>query len=77
MFSRFIQGLPCTTAVAFRCNKRYAHASATLDWKDPLDLASRFTDEELAIQETARSYSQEKLGARVLGGFASYGSKGR
>lgn len=46
--------------------KRYAHAPVALNWEDPLDSASLFTTEELAIQETARSYCQERLLPRVL-----------
>ena len=47
--------------------KRYAHAPVALNWEDPLDSASLFTEEELAIQETARSYCQERMLPRVLG----------
>ena len=39
----------------------------TFDWKDPLGTNNLFTDEELAIAETAEAYSQEKLLPRVLG----------
>lgn len=39
------------------------------DWQDPLRMQSLLTDEELAIQETARSYAQEKLVPRVLEGW--------
>lgn len=47
--------------------KQYIHAPVAFDWEDPLDSASLFTTEELAIQETARSYCQEYLLPRVLG----------
>lgn len=47
--------------------KRYAHAPAALNWEDPLDSASLFTEEETAIQETANSYCQERMLPRVLG----------
>lgn len=47
--------------------KRYAHAPVALNWEDPLDSASLFTEEELAIQETANSYCQERMLPRVLG----------
>lgn len=47
--------------------KRYAHAPVTLNWEDPLDSASLFTAEEVAIQETANSYCQERMLPRVLG----------
>lgn len=47
--------------------KRYVHAPVTLNWEDPLDAASLFTEEELAIQETASTYCQERMLPRVLG----------
>ena len=47
--------------------KRYAHAPVPFNWEDPLDSASLFTEEELAIQETANSYCQERMYPRVLG----------
>ena len=47
--------------------KRYAHAPVAFNWEDPLDSASLFTEEELAIQETAHSYCQERILPRVLG----------
>ena len=50
-----------------RTTKRYAHAPGTLNWADPLDSASLFTEEEVAIQETANSYCQERMLPRVLG----------
>ena len=47
--------------------KRYAHAPVPFNWEDPLDSASLFTEEELAIQGTANSYCQERMFPRVLG----------
>ena len=47
--------------------RRYAHAQVPFNWEDPLDSASLFTEEELAIQETAKSYCQERMLPRVLG----------
>ena len=47
--------------------KRYAHAPVAFNWEDPLDCASLFTQDELAIQETAHSYCQERMLPRVLG----------
>ena len=57
--------------------KRYAHAPVTLNWEDPLNSASLFTEEELAISDTAKSYCQERmlprvLGSYLLGGFSAY-----
>jgi hypothetical protein len=48
-------------------SKRYAHTPVAFNWEDPLNSASLFTEEELAIQETARSYCQERMLPRVLG----------
>lgn len=47
--------------------KRYAHAPVAFNWEDPLDSTSLFTEEELAIEETAYSYCQERMLPRVLG----------
>lgn len=48
--------------------RRYASGiAATFDWKDPLGSNNLFTDEELAIAETAESYCQERMLPRVLG----------
>ena len=47
--------------------KRYAHAPVVLNWEDPLNSASLFTEDELAIQDTAKSYCQERMLPRVLG----------
>lgn len=47
--------------------KRYAHAPVPFNWEDPLGSASLFTEEELAIQDTAKSYCQERMLPRVLG----------
>ncbi len=46
-----------------------AHAQ-TFDWTDPLDLASRLTDEERMIAAVAQSYAREKLLPRVVSAFA-------
>ena len=42
----------------------------TFDWTDPLDLASRLSDEERMIAEVARSYARDKLLPRVVSAFA-------
>ena len=41
------------------------------DWKDPLGASNLYTEEELAIAETAESYCQERMLPRVLGVRAS------
>jgi glutaryl-CoA dehydrogenase len=47
--------------------KRHLHAPVAFDWKDPLGAINMYTEEEMAIAETAESYCQEKLLPRVLG----------
>lgn len=36
------------------------------NWEDPLGSSSLFTEEEIAISETAESYCQERMLPRVL-----------
>ncbi|KKY27337.1 putative glutaryldehydrogenase [Phaeomoniella chlamydospora] len=48
---------------------RYAHTPTAFNWQDPLDAANLFTEEELAIQDTAKSYCQERLLPRVLDAY--------
>lgn len=45
---------------------RAAHQSA-FDWEDPLLLREQLTEDEIAIQQTAKDYCQEKLFPRVTG----------
>jgi glutaryl-CoA dehydrogenase len=47
-----------------------AHEAKTFHWDDPLDLASRLTEEERMIGEAARGYARDKLLPRVVGAFA-------
>ena len=47
--------------------RRYAHTPSAFKWDDPLNSATLFTEEELAIQETANSYCQERMLPRILG----------
>ena len=47
--------------------RRWAHAPTVFNWEDPLDSNNLFTEEELAIQDTAKSYCQERMLPRVLG----------
>jgi glutaryl-CoA dehydrogenase len=42
----------------------------TFRWDDPLDLASRLSEEERMIWEAARAYAREKLLPRVVSAFA-------
>jgi glutaryl-CoA dehydrogenase len=45
------------------------HTPVSFDWTDPLDAKSLFTEEEMAISETAEAYCQERMLPRVLGMF--------
>ena len=51
---------------AIVAGRRHA-SSAVFNWEDPLAAAELYTEEELAIQDTARQYCQEQLQPRVLG----------
>ena len=53
-------------AMFLNITKRYAHAPRALNWEDPLDSASLFTDDEVTISETAKAYCQERMLPRVL-----------
>ncbi|KAF2834994.1 glutaryl-CoA dehydrogenase-like protein [Patellaria atrata CBS 101060] len=46
--------------------RRYLSAPVAFDWRDPLGSNNLFTEDELAIAETAESYCQERLLPRVL-----------
>lgn len=48
--------------------RRYA-SSAVFNWEDPLAAEELYTAEELAIQDTARQYCQDRLMPRILGMF--------
>jgi glutaryl-CoA dehydrogenase len=47
--------------------KRFLHAPVSFDWTDPLNAKNLFTEEEVAISETAEAYCQERMLPRVLG----------
>ncbi|KAF2853662.1 glutaryl-CoA dehydrogenase-like protein [Plenodomus tracheiphilus IPT5] len=49
--------------------KRCMHTPVAFDWKDPLNASNLFTEEELAIAETAESYCQERMLPRVLDAY--------
>merc|ERR1712018_123925 len=40
--------------------------AVTFDWKDPLNLESKLTEEEVMIRDVAHQYCQEKLLPRVF-----------
>src|SRR4029077_4991308 len=42
----------------------------TFRWDDPLDLASRLSEDERMVGEAARAYAREKLLPRVVSAFA-------
>ncbi|MHB8530745.1 MAG: acyl-CoA dehydrogenase family protein [Caulobacteraceae bacterium] len=45
-------------------------AIKTFRWEDPLDLASRLTEDERMIADSARGYARERLLPRVVSAFA-------
>ena len=47
-----------------------AQDTKTFDWEDPLDMASRLSEDERMIWDAARSYSRDKLLPRVVSAFA-------
>jgi len=47
-----------------------AAPAKTFRWEDPLDLASRLTEDERMIGEAARAYARDKLLPRVVSAFA-------
>jgi len=57
----------CLSSSSRALGRRYAHTPSIFKWDDPLNSASLFTEEELAIQETAHQYCQERMLPRVLG----------
>jgi glutaryl-CoA dehydrogenase len=70
----FKYALPCTRVLLPIILRRLAvtdPASArTFRWEDPLDLASRLSEEERLVQDTARAYSRGKLLPRVVSAYA-------
>ncbi|KAJ5110944.1 hypothetical protein N7532_001479 [Penicillium argentinense] len=59
--ARSVKAGPGVSAIG----RRHA-SSAVFNWEDPLAAAELYTEEELAIQDTARQYCQEQLQPRVL-----------
>ncbi|KAG5819179.1 hypothetical protein H9Q74_000772 [Fusarium xylarioides] len=55
------------SASLFRC----ASTRAPFQWQDPLNMQEVLTDEERSIQETARSYCQDRLQPRILDAYRS------
>src|SRR5258708_32289926 len=45
-------------------------STKTFRWDDPLDLASRLTEDERMVAEAARAYARDKLLPRVVSAFA-------
>lgn len=68
MFRPVLRNLPRTTAAIRPAAVRtFASASGpTFNWEDPLNSKNLFTEEELAIGETAERYCQERMLPRVL-----------
>ncbi|MEI6440106.1 MAG: acyl-CoA dehydrogenase [Alphaproteobacteria bacterium] len=47
-----------------------AQDTKTFDWVDPLDMASRLSEDERMVWDAARAYSREKLLPRVVSAYA-------
>jgi glutaryl-CoA dehydrogenase len=47
-----------------------AAQAKTFDWEDPLDLASRLSEDERMVWDAARSYARDKLLPRVVSAYA-------
>ena len=52
--------------VATRSYAAHATTPQPFNWQDPLNAQSLFTEDELAIAETAEAYCQERMLPRVL-----------
>ncbi|KAF1848557.1 glutaryl-CoA dehydrogenase-like protein [Cucurbitaria berberidis CBS 394.84] len=55
-----------TSARSAAIGRRHLHTPVPFDWTDPLNAKNLFTEEEIAISETAESYCQERMLPRVL-----------
>lgn len=64
---RFLVAQKPLSATTKLSQQRWASSGVKFNWEDPLNAANLLTDEELAIQDTARQYCQEQLQPRVLG----------
>jgi hypothetical protein len=60
------RGLKCSNG-STTVGRRWASTPAAFKWEDPLASATLFTEDELAIEETAKAYCQERMLPRVLG----------
>ncbi|KAK5000685.1 hypothetical protein LTR16_004396, partial [Cryomyces antarcticus] len=47
-------------------SRRRMHTPVPFDWKDPLGASNLYTEDEMAIAETAEQYCQERMLPRVL-----------
>ncbi|RMJ22198.1 Glutaryl-CoA dehydrogenase [Aspergillus sp. HF37] len=65
---RPVAAAPVPAARAPRSGSVRGYATA-FNWEDPLVASELYTEEELAIQDTARQYCQERLLPRVLDAF--------
>ena len=55
-----VRSVPSST-----CPIRHSSSFAAFNWKDPLNLESKLTDEEKMVRDTAHTYAQEKLMPRI------------
>lgn len=64
---QLVTGRPTPIARGLAARNTSVRGYATFNWEDPLAASELYTEEELAIQDTARQYCQERLMPRVLG----------
>ncbi|KAG2007883.1 hypothetical protein GB937_008243 [Aspergillus fischeri] len=68
--SRHLQSVNRLYKAPAVCHNTSVRAYSTVfNWEDPLAASELYTDEELAIQDTARQYCQERLLPRVLDAY--------
>lgn len=67
MFRPAVRSVARQTARPAASRSYAAHATPQkFDWQDPLNAKTLFTEEEIAISETAEAYCQERMLPRVL-----------
>jgi hypothetical protein len=67
MFRPAVRSVARQTARPAATRSYAAHATPQkFDWQDPLNAKTLFTEEEIAISETAEAYCQERMLPRVL-----------
>lgn len=67
MYRQALRTVTRTSALRPMAARSFATASApAFDWQDPLAAKNLYTEDEIAIGETAERYCQERMLPRVL-----------